>query len=48
MTIDYRPRIAELEKQRANLIAAIKSGGLAVGAGRRAESYFRRAGKLFP
>lgn len=29
VTMDYRPRIAELEKQRANLIAAIKSGGLA-------------------
>jgi hypothetical protein len=28
-TIDYRPRIDELEKQRANLVAAIKSGGLA-------------------
>jgi hypothetical protein len=28
-TIDYQPRITELEKQRWNLIAAIKSGGLA-------------------
>ncbi len=29
LVIDYRPRIAELERQRANLVGAIKSGGLA-------------------
>jgi len=29
MTVDYSLRIAELERQRANLVAAIKSGGLA-------------------
>jgi site-specific DNA recombinase len=29
VSIDHRPRIAHLEKQRANLIEAIKSGGLA-------------------
>ena len=29
VSIDYRPRIAQLEQQRANLIEAIKSGGLA-------------------
>lgn len=28
-TVDYRPRIAQLEAQRANLISAIKLGGLA-------------------
>jgi hypothetical protein len=29
VTIDYQPRIAQLEQQRTNLIQAIKSGGLA-------------------
>jgi hypothetical protein len=29
LLIDYRPRIAELDQQRANLVAAIKLGGLA-------------------
>lgn len=30
VAIDHRPRIDELERQRPNLIGAIKSGGLAV------------------
>lgn len=29
VTVDYRPCIAELEKQRSNLIEAIKAAGLA-------------------
>ena len=36
--IDYRPRIVELEQQRANLIAAIKSGGLATELGSELKS----------
>ncbi len=51
LTVDYRPRIEELEGQRANLIEAIKGGGLAAELGAELKAItaeLRRVRALLP